>query len=196
MKTTNIHFLSELVDIRAGYTFRESPNELKGSDVRMLQIKDIRDTDIIKPELLQEIEWTGKDLTPSLEVGEVVVAARGVSNKAAVMLSSTTVVASNQLLILKAKQDKLLPTYLCWFLNREATQKKIKETHMGSNMPSINKAGLGSIEVPLLTMEQQTNIVRIAALQQQEQAAYQALINNRINMLEGVFQQLIVGESK
>lgn len=196
MKTTNIHFLSELADIRAGYTFRESPNELKGSDVRMLQIKDIRDTDFINPQLLQEIEWTGKDLTPSLEVGEIVVAARGISNKAAILLSPATVIATNQLLILKVKQDKLLPAYLCWFLNREATQKKLKETHMGSNMPSINKAGLGSIQIPLLSIDQQKKIVRIAALQQQEQAAYHALINNRLNMLEGVFQQLIVGESK
>lgn len=196
MKTTNIHFLSELADIRAGYTFRESPNELKGSDVRMLQIKDIRETDIINPQLLQEIEWTGKDLTPSLEVGEIVVAARGISNKAAILLSPATVIASNQLLILKVKQEKLLPAYLCWFLNREATQKKLKETHMGSNMPSINKAGLGSIEIPLLSIDQQKKIVLIAALQQQEQAAYHALINNRLNMLEGVFQQLIVGESK
>lgn len=196
MNSTNIYFLSELADIRAGYTFRESPKELKGSDVRMLQIKDIRDTDIINHELLQEIEWTGKDLTPSLSPSEIVVAARGISNKAAILLSSATVIASNQLLILKVKQDKLLPAYLCWFLNREATQKKIKETQMGSNIASINKAGLGGIQIPLLSTDQQKKIVRIAQLQQQEQAAYQALINNRTNMLEGVFQQLIVGENK
>lgn len=196
MKATKFHFLSELTEIRAGYTFRESPNELKGSGVRMLQIKDIRDTDIINPNLLQEIEWTGKDSTPSLDVGEIAVAARGVSNKAAIMLSQATVIASNQLLIMRVKQNKLLPAYLCWYLNRETTQRKLKETHMGSNMPSINKAGLGSIEIPLLPMEQQVKIVRVAALQQQEQATYQALINNSISMLEGIFQQLIVGESK
>lgn len=196
MIATKFHVLSELVEIRAGYTFRESPDELKGSSVRMLQIKDIRDTDIVNPQALQEIEWTGKDLTPSLDVGEIAVAARGVSNKAAIMLSEATVIASNQLLIIRVKQDKLLPAYLCWYLNRETTQRKLKETHMGSNMPSINKAGLGSIEIPLLSMDQQMKIVRMAKLQQQEQATYQALINNRTSMLEGLFQQLIVGESK
>lgn len=196
MKATKFHFLSELTEIRAGYTFRESPSELKGSGVRMLQIKDIRDTNIINPALLQEIEWTGKDSTPSLDVDEIAVAARGVSNKAAIMLSQATVIASNQLLIIQVKQNKLLPAYLCWYLNRETTQRKLKETHMGSNMPSINKAGLGSIGIPLLPMDQQLKIVRVAALQQQEQAANQALVNNRIKMLEGLFQQLIVGESK
>ncbi len=195
MKTTNIYFLSELAEIRAGYTFRESPDERKGTGVRMLQIKDIRNTDIINPTLLQEIEWTGKDSTPSLDVGEIAIAARGVSNKAAIMQSQATVIASNQLLIIRVKQDKLLPAYLCWYLNRETTQRKLKETHMGSNMPSINKAGLGSIKVPLLPMDQQIKIVRVVTLQQQEQAAYQNLIKNRINMLEGIFQQLI-GESK
>lgn len=196
MKTTALHGLSKLAEIRAGYTFRGAPAEQSGSGVRILQIKDIRDTDMVNPDLLQEIEWTGKDSMPYLAENEIVVAARGLSNKAAIMHSTATVIPSNQFLVLKIKVNNLLPSYLCWFLNRPQTQKILKDSHVGTNIPSLNKSSLGSIQIPVFSIEMQHKLVAIASLQQQEQAAYHALINNRLNMLEGVFQQLIVGESK
>lgn len=196
LNTAKFHHLKELAEIRAGYTFRGSPTELPGSGIRMLQIKDIRDTDTVNPDSLQAIAWTGKDSMPNLDENEIVVAARGLNNKAAIMRSSATVIPSNQLLVLRVKHNTVLPDYLCWFLNRTQTQKQLKDSQVGTNIPSLNKSGLGDIQVPIFSIETQQKLVALAMLQQQEQAAYQALINNRISMLEGVFQQLIVGESK
>lgn len=193
--TTNMGIMAKLIqiaDIRAGYTYRETPKPMPDSGILMLQIRDMRDSQTIEIETLQEIKWEGKE-SQVLKQGEVVIAARGIHNTAALLQWNKTdkkVIPSNQLLVLTPKQN-ILPEYLCWVLNYPKTQQQLDEMRTGTNIPSINKRHLGELSVPLPTLEVQQKIIRLYQLRQKEKALVEALETNRDALTNGIYQKLL-----
>lgn len=193
--TTNMGIMTKLIqiaDIRAGYTYRETPKPMPDSGILMLQIRDMRDSQTIEIETLQEIKWEGKE-SQVLKQGEVVIAARGIHNTAAILQWNKTdkkVIPSNQLLVLTPKQN-ILPEYLCWVLNYPKTQQQLDEMRTGTNIPSINKRHLGELSVPLPTLEVQQKIIRLYQLRQKEKALVEALETNRDALTNGIYQKLL-----
>ena len=57
---TQLFKLSELADVRSGYTFRGALEHDPSGDVRVLQIKDLRQNAAIEPDTLIAITWDGK----------------------------------------------------------------------------------------------------------------------------------------
>lgn len=188
--------INKVATISSGYTFRDKITEKPSSGIRILQIKDIRETDRVIPQNLVEIDWQGKADIPSLNPDEIVIAARGGNNNAALMTQKACVVASNQLLILTIKSQYVLPEYLCWFLNRVQTQVKLTEIHVGTSIPSLSKKALGELAIPLPSIQKQHQIIKLVRLHQQEKSVYNALLKNRVKMLEGTYQQLLNGDQK
>tara|TARA_R110000787_G_scaffold164366_3_gene277484 strand:- start:11829 stop:12452 length:624 start_codon:yes stop_codon:yes gene_type:complete len=192
MNTSMTTKLKQIADIRAGYTYRETPKPMPDSGILMLQIRDVRDSQIIDIDSLQEIKWEGKE-SQVLKQGEVVIAARGIHNTAALLQLSKTdkkVVPSNQLLILTPKKN-ILPEYLCWILNYAKTQQQLDEMRTGTNIPSINKRHLEELSVSLPTLEVQQKIIRLYQLRQKEKALVAALETNREVLINGMYQKLL-----
>ncbi|MFT6664715.1 MAG: hypothetical protein ACJA05_001563 [Porticoccus sp.] len=193
--TTNMGIMTKLkriADIRAGYTYRETPKPMPGSGILMLQIRDMRDSQIIDIEALQEIKWEGKQ-SQVLKQGEVVIAARGIHNTAALLQVNKTdkkVIPSNQLLVLTPRKN-ILPEYLCWVLNYPKTQQQLDEMRTGTNIPSINKKHLEELSIPLPEMEVQKQIIRLYQLRQKEKALVETLEINRDTLINGIYQKLL-----
>jgi hypothetical protein len=158
----------------------------------MLQIRDMRDSQIIDIEALQEIKWEGKQ-SQVLKQGEVVIAARGIHNTAALLQVNKTdkkVIPSNQLLVLTPRKN-ILPEYLCWVLNYPKTQQQLDEMRTGTNIPSINKKHLEELSIPLPEMEVQKQIIRLYQLRQKEKALVETLEINRDTLINGIYQKLL-----
>jgi restriction endonuclease S subunit len=183
--------MKDIANIRSGYTFRGKAEEYKNSGVQMLQIKDLNDTGIIDTSTLLEIKWDGALDKAVIEKGEIVIVAKGGTNRAAMMIGNGTVIPSNQLMIIRVLNQTVLPEYLCWWLNRSATQKTLRQQQMGTSIPSLSKQTLSRLTVPIPTTDMQQKIVELNRLQQQEKQVYEQLINNRDKMLEGLFQELV-----
>ena len=193
----NYIVLKDIADIRSGYTFRGKAKELKGSGIRILQIKDVRENLVIDGTSLTEIEWPGKSNIPTIKQGEIAIVARGITNNAALMESNATVVPSNQLLVLSIKSDSVVPEYLCWWLNRPSTQTILAGQHVGTSIPSLSKKELSHLSIPVPEIATQRKILNLYRLQAQEKVLYEQLQKNREVMLEGIFQQLLAnGETK
>ncbi len=187
--------LNEIADIRTGHTFRgKVPEDPKG-DSRVLQIKDIRGKMVITSDTLPFIN--AKDINKSnhLKPDDVIIPARGEHYNAAIFKpgddSNSTVVASNQVLIIRVNKNKILPGYICWYLNQNEAKNYIKNEIRGTNIPMITKESLSRLLVKIPPIEIQQKIVALVSLWQKEKQLTQQLMNNRERMLKGMFQQLL-----
>lgn len=189
--------LKDIADIRSGYTFRGKAKVKPKSGIRMLQIKDLKDNFEIKNQELLEIQWSGNTRMPTIEYDEIAIIARGSTNNAALMKSDFKIIPSNQLLILNIKSERVVPEYVCWWLNRPTVQNKLAELHVGTSIPSLSKKELLGLNICLPDIRTQQQIIKLSQLQLQEKVLYERLLKNREIMLEGLFQQLLVnGETK
>lgn len=192
--------IADIADVRTGYTFRGLREGAAGEPVRAVQIGDLRDVTVVQPGNLSLAQWEGTGEVPALKEGEVLLAAKGNHNRAALFSgpqADTRVVPSSQFLILTLKRAaRVLPAYLCWALNYPPTQKLIAEHRRGTSIASVSKAALLQVPVPVPALGVQEKILRLQHLWDEERAIYAALAQNRETMLTGMFSKLIHGESE
>ena len=120
--------LSDLAEIRTGFTFREKVEEVESGNAYVLQIKDIRNiaTDTcgytLFADVLPQIDWQGKD-NAIVSPESVLLPCRGEYLKAHYFVGhldqskALPLIVSSQFLILMPNQN-VLPEYLCWYLNQ------------------------------------------------------------------------------
>ncbi|HAS8478174.1 TPA: restriction endonuclease subunit S [Vibrio vulnificus] len=204
---TNIRLLSDIADIRTGYTFREKVDEVEESigTARIAQIKDVREiaetsnSFLLDPSQLPAIDWQGKDKA-LVDSGTVILPSRGSRGgyfqASCVMQSSgdaLPLVVTSQFLVITPKAD-VLPEFLCWSLNQPAIQFLLSEGagSQGSAMAVMLKTSIGNeIQLTIPSIERQKKILHLNQLWEKEQALTQALLTNRKTMLQGMFQQLL-----
>lgn len=204
---TNLRLLSDIADIRTGYTFREKVDEVEESigTARIAQIKDVREiaetsnSFLLDPSKLPAIDWQGKDKA-LVDSGTVILPSRGSRGgyfqASCVMQSSgdaLPLVVTSQFLVITPKAD-VLPEFLCWSLNQPAIQFLLSEGagSQGSAMAVMLKTSIGNeIQLTIPSIETQKKILHLNQLWEKEQALTQALLMNRKTMLQGMFQQLL-----
>jgi len=188
--------LESLADIRTGYTFRGkiAPDPL--GNVRVLQIKDIKDRPTPN-EQLPLIKVDDLYAAQPLSVDDIVFPARGEYYRAA-MISKTRpdedavpIVASSQLWVLSVRSDVVTPQFVCWYLNLPSTWRKLSGMLSGSNIPMLSKQELGSLQIPVPDLGTQEKIVTLHYLWEREKQVTQQLLDNRETMLAGIFQNLL-----
>lgn len=204
---TNLRLLSDIADIRTGYTFREKVDEVEESigTARIAQIKDVREiaetsnSFLLDPSQLPAIDWQGKEKA-LVSAGTVILPSRGSRGgyfqASCVMQSSgdaLPLVVTSQFLVITPKAD-VLPEFLCWSLNQPAIQFLLSEGagSQGSAMAVMLKTSIGNeIQLTIPSIETQKKILHLNQLWEKEQALTQALLTNRKTMLQGMFQQLL-----
>ncbi|MDE1483057.1 restriction endonuclease subunit S [Xenorhabdus bovienii] len=183
--------LGDIADVRSGYTLREAITPVPGGDVRILQIKDIELDWQWDPDILPAVSWEQNALPPLLEHGQIVVAARGNRNTAAVYRGDIPVVATNQFLVvtLKKKENGFVPEYLGWVLNQPMIQLEFQRS--GSNIQLITKAALMQVPIPVPEIEIQHQIGQLQRIWHHEDDLIKKLQNNRRQLEVGILQKLL-----
>lgn len=103
-----------------------------------------------------------------LQQGDLLFAAKGDSNFAAVYnCIYKSAVASSSFFVIKCS-PQVLPEYLAWFLNHPISQTKLKAGAKGSAIPSISIKTLGELDVKLYPIKKQKLIVKIDSLRKKE----------------------------
>ncbi|MEQ1248147.1 restriction endonuclease subunit S [Acinetobacter soli] len=199
----NVVKLSDLAEIRTGFTFREKIEEIDSGNAHLAQIKDVRSIrDVTQSQRLYvnelpQIHWDGK--TNSLIDTEcVLLPCRGEYYKASYFVgrqnpAELPLIVSSQFLILFANKQKLLPEYLCWYLNQPIAQYELRQESQGSNISMLTVASAGQFKIPIPTLEIQQQIIQLNNIWEEEQVLSQKLLRNREIMMQGMFQQLLKG---
>jgi restriction endonuclease S subunit len=111
-----------------------------------------------------------------LKDGDVIFAAKGTRNFATVFENhNEPSVASTSFFVLRISYNKVLPQYLAWFLNNQATQALLKTQAIGTAIPSISKQVLENLEISVPDMERQQVILQIAELRNREKSLKQKI---------------------
>lgn len=100
-------------------------------------------------------------LTP----GEVLFSAKGSRNLAIVFLNEYhPSVASSSFLILSPDFAKVMPEYICWYLNTPEIQMQLKKEALGTSIQSISKAVLEELYIPIPSLVKQQKIIELHEL--------------------------------
>jgi hypothetical protein len=105
-------------------------------DMRVHQIKDLRQAAALKPKDLSLIQSPPAHLTEPLAIDDVVLPALGEQNQAILFQLNTPTISHSHPLILRISGDKILPTYLCWASDQPATQHALHRGALSKRLQS------------------------------------------------------------
>ncbi len=164
--------IENIADIQSGLYLKTEPD----GDVVYLQIKDFDSNGrlIFNPEPL--IKDNGKLSNHLLFEGDLLFAAKGTSNFCTVYKKEIgKAVATSSFFVLRIIEPRILPDFLCWFLNTPGILKILKSSAVGSSIPSITKSMIGDIEFEIPSIEKQRLLVDISNLQVREEELYKSI---------------------
>lgn len=191
MKTTVE--LIDIAEVRSGFNARRRVEEAPYGAVQLLQMKDLNDAEMSTFEELMRIDTAEAPAERSLvHAGDIIIRTRGGSNAATYIAAEPTLPtlpASPLLLIRVAEGGRVLPAYLAWLLNQADVQEQI--TYMacrGTAVPLISKKMLEKITLSIHPMEQQEQIVQIAALSREVQQLTHELADTRARYVNALIR--------
>lgn len=174
--------LFELVNIRAGHSFRGKLIDDPQSNTLVLQIKDLQSSGLIdwqtlvhcKP-IAKRKEWLRKD--------DILFVAKGSNNQSFLIDSHPpvpTLVAPIFFHIsLKEKARRLiLPKFLVWQLNQKPAQDYFAQNSQGGLSKNIKKDALESTPIFIPSLEEQKLIIELNQTVNSEKIAAEKLIEN------------------
>lgn len=126
----------------------------------------------VKPDLKLE----GKITKHLLQKGDVLLAAKGNDNFAVQYKGIIKpAVASSMFIVIRIKDSNVLPEYLTWYLNLQATQNFLQSTSRGSALPSLTQSLVEQIEIIIPPIQKQKAIVEFQTLRKRERSLYKQL---------------------
>lgn len=163
--------LSTIAEIRAGVTLRgrDATRAVPDGPFHLIRIGDIEENGQIIGDGIARIS-PREPISPDqlLRPRDVLVAARGSRNTAAVYeLDLPNPIAGSQFFILRPA-SAVDARYLAWFLRSNAVRRHFDTRRKGSYVQLIQVADLAEIEVPLPPLVQQRQFVELAELAETE----------------------------
>ncbi|WP_203571429.1 MULTISPECIES: hypothetical protein [Deefgea] len=186
--------LKDLAIISAGHPFRGKIPESLGSGIVAVQMKDASALGGVAWADCIETEPTGRR-DDCLQVGDILVAARGSRNYAVLIDDSLTAtgkqaIAAPQFFIVRATAPQLLPEYLCWFLNQPPSQRYFDLNAEGTITKAIKRNALEEIPIAVPDLARQQAIIGLANTLQQELRLIEQLRRNGEQMLAAIANEL------
>lgn len=185
--------LKQIAEIQAGYSFRSRLEpDLKGG-VRVIQMKDLNDENIVSCEKLIRVSMETSKVGHFVKKGDLFFRSRGSQPSSAVLLEEIekAVVAAPLLRIRLKKPETVLPEYLNWYISQHEAQNFLKSRATGSMQMMIGIDVLEQLEIPVPDTNVQKAVVELARLAEQEQQLMQKMAKKREHYLSRQLMQLV-----
>lgn len=191
--------LANLAEISSGLTLRgaDSAKAAVDGNYHLLRIGDLREDGGIQIDAPAKIK-----IDPStgekhrLRSGDVLVASKGSRATAAVFESPIPTIAGGQFFIIKLTTDRLLPSYLRWYLNLTETQARLMGSARGSSVQAIPIAEVREFEIELPSIQTQHQIVTLYELHIEEQRLLKLIAVKRSQLVQRQIAALAAGKFK
>lgn len=153
--------LRDCGSFRPGQSFRKTPIEDQQSDHFVIQTKDLLPTGCISQELTR-VSTLGEKPKPNVEPGDLLILSRGVRFNAGVawQLPGRST-ALNMFYIFKPKPSDLMPEFIAAYINNPVTQHYLKSLATGMTIPHLKADDLGSLRIPVPSLQQQRAYVAL-----------------------------------
>ena len=170
--------LHQIAQITTGIYQKEG----SGGEIYYLQAKHFDEHGRFRQEapLTQSLELDKRLEKHLLIEGDILLVAKGVANRACLYKEQIgQAVASSTFFVIRLKEQSLMPDYLLWLLNTQRYQKLLQSLSKGTQVQSLSKKALSSIQIPIPSMEEQQQIVKVAEQWRIEQFFMDALKNSK-----------------
>jgi hypothetical protein len=180
--------LSTVAEVRMGYPFRDRLRHVPAGSIAVVQMKDIDEDNLLHVEEATRVELPDLNKRHLICEGDLVFRSRGKTNSAVLVPQSIgpAVVAAPMFLI---RPVNVLPAYLLWYINLPTTQAQLSKLAEGTSVQMISKSSLDGLEIPIPSLNQQTQIVEIATLAAAEQRLLENITKEKKRYADGVLMQ-------
>lgn len=146
-------------------TFRDrAPSDGGDGNACVLAIRDIVSRWPPEYATLPRVNADEGQLADRLAEGDILLPGRGSSYPARLFLGAAMpVFTTGQIFVIRA-HNGVLPSYLCWYLNRPDIQAGINQQLAGSAIQALNKSSLLRIDVAVPAPEDQHHIAELQSL--------------------------------
>jgi hypothetical protein len=186
--------LKMIAKIQSGFISRGKIDPRDDGTCLLLQAKDV-DADHLSYRTDALVRFmprvSGKDWF--LKTGDILFMARGARNFSVLIDKlPDSVLATACFFVVRISNSKILPEYLCWYLNQSPVEEYFKRfSGRGVHMPVIRRAVLENIDIPLPPIKTQTQVSNMTMLLQREQDLYKKLAEKRKYLMTEICLQSI-----
>jgi hypothetical protein len=159
--------LAGVASIQMGYPFRSRLEHDPAGEVAVIQMRDLDEANLLAAGGFLRTTLPDGKSPHFVHAGDLLFRSRGLSNGAVQVPEEIgpAVVAAP---MLRIRPRKVLPAYLCWFLNAPATQDRLSAMAEGTSVQMIRVGALKGLEIPLPPESVQRRIAEAAALADRE----------------------------
>lgn len=178
--------LSKIAKIQSGYHSRARVESHEDGSHFLLQARDIDGENLIYQ--LDSLIRFYPDLSRTdgaLKKNDILFMARGNRNYSVLLekIPDPTLAAA-YFFIIRISSEKLLPAYLCWYLNQAPVERYlVRHSGRGVHMPVIRRSVLEKTDIPLPNMEIQKKIVELENLRRIEGELINRLAEKRKQLI-------------
>ena len=185
----NILKLKDIANVLSGVYLRPSPS----GDIAYLQVSDLQASPSEKTTL--KVDFVPKLSRYLLQKGDILFAGKGTKYLCQTFNLDIQAVPSTTLYMIHPNRERVLPEYLCWFLNLPQTESLVRATQVGSSIPLIHKSSLEELEIPVPDINTQSRALEIVALQQREQQLLASIAEKRALITNQILYKLILKDN-
>ena len=182
--------IKEIAQLSMGINFR-SHHEAAGSDgLCVVQMKDLDNTSV-KIETLEKFALKPPRNVTFLKPGDIIFRSRGRTTTAVIVPRNIgkAVLSAPLFLIRVQETSRVLPGYLCWYINQTPAQRFLYQRTEGSALKMISLKHLGDLEIPLPALDVQSQIEKIVAMQTKESALFEDIQRKRSKYVEMILMR-------
>lgn len=188
--------LSDIATIQVGYQARGRIEENLDADFTILRSQDFDENGkLLLDSAMQFSPSTMIDPENYLvDVGDILVQARGQNHLAYIInkpLEKT--VASNTFYIVRIQgRERVLSSYLTWWINQTKVQAYFKQERGVSTIPFISKSVLSQAPILVPPLEIQKKICDLIDLWRREQLLSQQLLEKKDVLIQAICRKLAI----
>lgn len=186
--------IKDIAVVQMGYPFRSRLEFKVDGTLKVIQMKDLGSDNRVDCESVQKIDMNAIDDKHLVQNGDLIFRSRGVTNTAAILdKEPQSAIVAAPLLRIRVDENKILPEYLCWFINQKASQLFLKMRQEGTHGGMISRQTLENLPIDIPSLESQQKIVDIINLQTRRQNLEKKRIDKQEQKINALLLKLIRG---
>ena len=183
--------LKDIARVQMGLSFRSRIEPEADGTVAVIQMRDLTEDNKLSQRNLIAVKMNGLNGRHLVKRNDLIFRSRGQTTTAAIVDTEIgSAIVAAPLLRIRVTSKRVLPEYLCWFVNQASAQAFLHSRATGTAMTVIGKSALDNLQVPLPGLATQERIVALADLSNQEQRLMRELAAKKEKLVNGIQMRL------
>jgi hypothetical protein len=186
--------LADIASIRSGYQFRGRVEECSDGNVRVIQMKDISEENVLDEDSMARVQVDAPERY-LVSQGDVLFVSRGRNLTATEIVKPLEgVIATSYYFILTPDTKLILSGFLAWSINQSRFQKRLGMVTNTTSIPWVSRADIEELTIELPPIAVQQQILELTALQVKQKTLALRLIERREQLVTAICDRLASGQ--